>query len=181
MSQCPGCDYVGANDNALKRHWANKESCRRYYEKLLLADVVGPSTSLSDDSTSEMSSDVDAMDVDADVLDHGGAGATIDGSAPRASGVRVPVTGVQLDRAEERADARLAKGHRFAGPFQGTPAKVIRVGKTSFERLKDSQDRDNAVPYSPFANAKDWELAKWMAQNLSKRQMDELLATAYVS
>jgi hypothetical protein len=185
MIECPSCNYAGANEHALKRHWANKQSCRHYYENLLLADVHTPSTgrtSPSNVSTDEATSDVDdMMDVDVSERDD----ASVAGPVPRASGATSPacvfVTGAQLDRSEERAEARLAKGDRFVGPFQGTPAKVIRVEKTSFERVKDAQERENEAPYSPFANAKDWELAKWMAQNLSKRQMDELLATAYVS
>jgi hypothetical protein len=161
-SACPGCEYVGSDSN-LKRHWENSPTCGQYYEDLLLDPPLDRARSSSLDPPSED----DVMDIDED--------------ASSDADQRHLDLGPQADATEDSEDAALASGVRWVSPYPGDGPTMLRREKSRFERRRDDQRARGENPFSPFANEKDWELGKWMAQNLSKRQINELLKTAHVS
>ncbi|KAG8214411.1 hypothetical protein J3R82DRAFT_9416, partial [Butyriboletus roseoflavus] len=49
---------------------------------------------------------------------------------------------------------------------EGLAAKVIRLGKTVFENLKDLQEESEHGLYALFADQEEWELAEWLIRNV---------------
>ncbi|KAJ6586000.1 hypothetical protein B0H19DRAFT_1250743 [Mycena capillaripes] len=64
---------------------------------------------------------------------------------------------------------------RFFGQFPGRVASVLGHRKTVFEELRERQEADGDPIWAPFEDEDDWELAKWLAKNVTQTATDEYL------
>ncbi|TFK53193.1 hypothetical protein OE88DRAFT_1627519 [Heliocybe sulcata] len=66
-------------------------------------------------------------------------------------------------------------GSRFVEPFPGAAGDVLRQEKTKFNIIREVQEHEGEIDWSPFEDKEEWELASWLVQNVGQNQMDEFL------
>ena len=69
---------------------------------------------------------------------------------------------------------------RYARDFP-TPAEELGDAKTIFEEIFEEQKENNKLPWAPFADKDEWELARWLAKNVNQNAMEEFLKMSGVS
>ena len=53
--------------------------------------------------------------------------------------------------------------------------------KTLFEKIQDDQTAQGVNHWAPFNNQDEWDLARWLNQNVGQKATDEYLKLAIVS
>jgi hypothetical protein len=69
---------------------------------------------------------------------------------------------------------------RYAREFP-TPAEELGDAKTVFELIFEDQKERNESPWAPFDDKDEWELARWLAKNVTQRATEEFLKMSGVS
>ncbi|EPQ50928.1 hypothetical protein GLOTRDRAFT_133665 [Gloeophyllum trabeum ATCC 11539] len=181
----PVCGYCGKHlptTNGLKIHVKRRKSCySQYIEKLksftitthdLDADNESDSTDSQQDSDpeqghvpeSELPQD-DPPTVTEQAFEPRSAPSPNDTGAPiGASTGGNPVDEVDSDRAT-----------RFAESYPGRAGEGIRRENTKFDTIREVQECQEKIIWDPFQDEEEWELARWLVQNMGQSQMDEFL------
>ena len=81
-------------------------------------------------------------------------------------------------RAEEVEDEETYP--RYAKEFP-TSAEELGEAKTAFEYIFEDQRAKDELPWAPFADKEEWELARWLAKNVNQRATEEFLKMSGVS
>jgi hypothetical protein len=72
---------------------------------------------------------------------------------------------------------------RYAEEYPGRFADILGTGKTKFEEVREEQIQmgfeDN--PCAPFDDKEEWELARWLAKQVSQTATEEFLKLPIVS
>ena len=69
---------------------------------------------------------------------------------------------------------------RYAKEFP-TSAEELGEAKTAFEYIFEDQRAKDELPWAPFADKEEWELARWLAKNVNQRATEEFLKMSGVS
>lgn len=69
---------------------------------------------------------------------------------------------------------------RYAREFP-TQAEELGDAKTIFEEIFEKQKEENELPWAPFADKDEWELARWLAKNVNQQATEEFLKMSGVS
>jgi hypothetical protein len=73
--------------------------------------------------------------------------------------------------------------NRIAFPMKDglNPGHAYRLGKTSFQTIRDDEILKHGEVLGPFKDDAEWELAKWLIKNVGHAQADALLKLSIVS
>lgn len=89
---------------------------------------------------------------------------------------------VQMEDGDADASGGKPPFARFAQEFfSHAVADDLGTNATSFERMKNFQDRMGKDSYAPFADHDEWELARWLMKNVNQKGTDEFLKLPIVS
>jgi hypothetical protein len=69
---------------------------------------------------------------------------------------------------------------RYAKEFP-TSAEELGEVKTAFKDIFKDQKAKYKLLWAPFADKKEWELARWLAKNVNQRATEEFLKMSGVS
>jgi Plavaka transposase len=73
------------------------------------------------------------------------------------------------------------RGVRYSLPYPRSIANPISLKKTRFEVQKDCYTKAGASPWHPFLNQDDWELARWLLNNVNQKATEKYLKLPMVS
>jgi hypothetical protein len=62
-----------------------------------------------------------------------------------------------------------------------TSSEELGDSKTAFENIFEEQRERCELPWAPFADNDEWELARWLAKNVNQRPIEEFLKMLGVS
>jgi len=85
---------------------------------------------------------------------------------------------VESDRQSKRARVEEVEDEevypRYAQDFPISP-ELLGMGQTLFEVICEDQQNKGQAPWAPFEDQEDWELARWLAQNVTQTAAKEFL------
>ena len=64
---------------------------------------------------------------------------------------------------------------RYVDEFPDLAGVAKAVVDTKFERIQKEQEQEGVEPWTPFVDEDEWELARWLAQNVGQKQADNFL------
>jgi hypothetical protein len=64
---------------------------------------------------------------------------------------------------------------RYVSEFPDLAGVVKAEADTKFERIRKKQEQEGVEPWTPFVDEDEWELARWLAQNVGQKQADNFL------
>jgi hypothetical protein len=73
------------------------------------------------------------------------------------------------------------RGLRFSLPYPRSIANPIGFKKTRFEVEKDHYLKISKSPWHPFSNQDEWELARWLINNVNQKATEKYLKLPMVS
>ena len=80
-----------------------------------------------------------------------------------------------------RAVNEEVRGLRFSLPYPRSIANPIGFKKTRFEVQKNHYLKDSKSPWHPFSNQDEWELARWLINNVNQKATEKYLKLPMVS
>ena len=75
----------------------------------------------------------------------------------------------------EDNDDQPASPARYSEAYPRSAGQPIRKEKTDFEKFRDDDSDAGRPPWDPFASKKEWELARWLINNVNQRATEEYL------
>jgi hypothetical protein len=63
---------------------------------------------------------------------------------------------------------------RYVQDFPTSP-ELMGIGQTLFEAIREDQRNKGQTPWAPFEDQEDWELASWLARNVTQTATKEFL------
>ena len=73
------------------------------------------------------------------------------------------------------------QGHRFSEPYPRSIANPIGYQMTRFEMLREEAKTNGKQPWEPFSSQDEWELARWLINNVNQKATDKYLKLPMVS
>ena len=73
------------------------------------------------------------------------------------------------------------RGRRFSEPYPRSIASPIVFQKTRFEKQREEEKVNGKPPWQPFSSQDEWELAKWLIDNVNQKATDKYLKLPMVS
>lgn len=70
---------------------------------------------------------------------------------------------------------------RFSEPYPRAVGNPISFQKMCFERQRKEEMMNGKRPWEPFSSQEDWELARWLINNVNQRAIDKYLKLPIVS
>lgn len=64
---------------------------------------------------------------------------------------------------------------RYVNEFPDLAGVAKAEANTKFERIRKEQEQEGVEPWAPFVDEDEWELARWLAQNVGQKQADNFL------
>jgi hypothetical protein len=133
-----------------------------------LGQGVSPLASNPNPSPSNLDQD-DIMDNDDDTNEVAGC----DETDRRMMGI-VNNESQTLQSHRDTVEARYAENYN-------TAARVLQKAPTTFQALKEDQNRLGKEPWAPFKSKNDWELAAFLIKDVSQTATDKFLKLPIVS
>ncbi|KAG0691775.1 hypothetical protein DFH29DRAFT_883744 [Suillus ampliporus] len=180
MPACKDCGHWLPTVSGLNKHVAGSKACRQKWRDRLknfsvdVFDLGGGYSATAPDAE-------DVNDSDGGVYD---SGAYQDYDAPS------PPINVAHDDSEPRQHARVEEVPDEPGPVSndtrwiesyaahhraGAPCREVdEVTPTKFDQIRQQLEA-NGTPWGPFDDEEEWELAKWLIQNVGQNQTDKFL------
>lgn len=97
----------------------------------------------------------------------------VDQASPPAEGSPAPHT------SRHQAESEFLHVRPF--PPEKEAGKTYGTEKTPFERLHEEQLARGESVHSPFCDGEEWELARWLVQNVGHNEAEEFLRLPIVS
>ena len=73
------------------------------------------------------------------------------------------------------------KPPQYKKSYPGSVAKVLGIGQTVFEKLRQEQVSLGENAWAPFASAEEWDLSRWLMTNAGQNVIDQFLKLTNVS
>ena len=73
------------------------------------------------------------------------------------------------------------EGLRFSEPYPRSIANPIVFQKTRFEKQREEEKMNGKPPWEPFSSQDEWELARWLIDNVNQKATDKYLKLPMVS
>ncbi|KAG2107133.1 hypothetical protein DEU56DRAFT_750189 [Suillus clintonianus] len=180
MPACKDCGHWLPTASGLNKHVAGSKACHQKWRDRLknfsvdVFDLGGGYSATAPDAEDENDSD------DGGIYESG-IGAYQEYDAPTHD-VPLQVDGSQQARVEEVPDepGPVSNDTRWIESYAahhgaGAPCgEVDEVTPTKFDQIRQQLEADGA-PWGPFDNEEEWELAKWLIQNIGQNQTDKFL------
>lgn len=167
-NRCDNCGQAFPTQNGVRCHIGHSPLCQ----------AAALQNSINQHSTSTRR----AEDIDSEVL------ATNDGESRQPEGVQDLdinpdiFSGLEGGFTDQQDHTHTETHPRYARKYdEGHAANVLGSAKTAFESMKDLQEASGHGAYAPFKDRSEWELAKWLVQNVNQRATDEFLKLSIVS
>jgi hypothetical protein len=64
---------------------------------------------------------------------------------------------------------------RYIDEYPNLAGAVKAEADTKFERIRKEQAQQEVEPWAPFVDQDEWELARWLTQNVGQKQTDSFL------
>jgi hypothetical protein len=160
------CDHCLRSFAKLNIHLAKTASCQKYYN-----DRATENARTSHQGFTRLPPH--AMDID--TIDTGTY--TYDTFNPVVTAPPSPIQGVYM---EEIRDEELLTQDNIE-EFPEEVAEALGVRKTFFENLKAIHESQRVDPWYPFDSVEEWQLAKWLIENVRQGSMKEFLELPIVS
>jgi hypothetical protein len=182
-ARCPYCSKALPNQNGVRLHVSATLPCNKAWKKQFSQTKAKPSKRLPLKTPDEdypsspwsrpNSPTNDEMDTIADNFHL--PWSTV---APSESiGEEPPSLSLQANNVEVE-DVR---GLRFSLPYPRSIANPVGFQKTRFEKQRDHDLMNGKQPWQPFSSQDEWELARWLINNVNQKATDKYLKLPIVS
>ena len=185
MKACRYCSQLKSTQTALNRHIRHSPKCYEAYTRHLarISNVRTPrrQAELLLPDMVDMEEKADSEEVSCDeegINDHHYEPFQFPESEHQPSpDIRLPT----VDFMDVVTEVNPRKPPRFKKTFPGSVARVLGVGQTIFEKLRQDQVRLGENAWSPFASVEEWDLSRWPMTHSGQNAIDQFLKLPIVS
>jgi hypothetical protein len=176
-SRCPYCFKALPSQNAVRLHVSASLSCNETWKKQFGQKSTKPARHLPsslkthDDSSPWSFSNSPTDDEMEIIADHFYLPSTPN-NPPEA--IDEVVTGPNNLEVEVR-------GLRFSEQYPRSIANPTGFQKTRFEKQHEEEETNGREPWEPYSSKDEWELARWLINNVNQKGTDKYLKLPIVS
>lgn len=181
-ARCPYCSKSLPSQNAVRLHVSATPSCNETWKKQFSQPIAKPLQHLPSKPAVENSSSSscnlqhpptdDEMDTFADNFDLPST------SAAPSEAIGEDVAGLSSGPNNFEVEVQ---GHRFIEQYPRSIANPIGCQKTRFEQQCDEEKTNGKLPWEPFSSQDEWELARWLINNVNQKATEKYLKLPIVS
>jgi hypothetical protein len=175
IARCPYCFKLLPSQNAVRLHVSSTLACNESWEKQF-SNPTEPSQKLpfkpQNEDTSSSSPGIisnspsdDEMETIADNFN-----LPSPPTAPEAMDEDVSRLPSGPNDLEEEV-----QGHRFFEQYPRPIGNPVRFQKTRFEKIHDDEKKTGKLPWDPFSSEDEWDLARWLINNVNQKATDKYL------
>lgn len=177
-ARCNYCRKPLANQQAVNRHIAHTPKCSAAWNAEFSSR--GVAVRVADDATDPVSGPADDIGDFVPPPFHPGVVRERSPSPPPDIPAPEPTSKrARVEEVEDEDDPGVFR--RCFESFPGRVASVLGKKTTVFEELRDEHDADGVPIWAPFDDRDDWDLAQWLAKNVTQTATDEFLKLGIVS
>jgi len=179
---CQYCHQSKPSHTAVNQHIRHSPRCYKAYTEDLahLSTLKNPEHSLSDYQPTIAASFELGVDSDVEMGSYDDPIEFGNKKLPSPLPVQLPQQHtVELEEIEDKENP--LKPARYQKAYPGLVAEVLGVGKTPFEKLWEEQAALGENEWAPFAGQEEWDLARWLMNNVGQNSIDEYLKLPIVS
>lgn len=176
------CNYCGRRNlstlKGLRSHVTQSKICRDALRRI--TEKRAPSTKIQDGSDSEMGDTLEPMDQDEPMLfdppSRGDEPYQLDPSSSVSN--QPPDRRAHVEEVEDEESGTQSQWVKDYPHPAGTPKGRAQ---SYFETVRDEQKKNGDVPWAPFKDEEEWELAQWLITNVGQNATDKYLKLPIVS
>jgi hypothetical protein len=184
IARCPYCFKQLPSQNAVRLHVAATLACNESWNKQFSQQTREPSQQLpyetqNKDSSSSSSSPWIIPNSPSD-----------DEMETIADNFNLPNPPTAPDAIDEDVDELPSgpnileievQGRRFFEQYPRPIGNPVGLQKTRFEKLHDEEKKTGKLPWDPFLSEDEWDLARWLINNVNQKATDKYLKLPMVS
>ena len=182
-ARCPYCSKALPSQNAVRLHVAATLSCNETWKKQFSLKTAIPSQQLPLKTVDENSSSApwnlsnSPTDDEIETIAENFNLPSTPSTPPEA--IHEDITSL-VSSGPNDFEAEV-QGHRFSEPYPRSIANPIGYQTTRFEMLREEAKTNGKQPWEPFSSQDEWELARWLINNVNQKATDKYLKLPMVS